>query len=502
MGSPRSAEFIRLVRPRALPGSSPVQQGELSRFSPTPHTFADLGLNTPKGGELAIVALLRKRHLRTMSHPPTYPAMSHPRADPAVNAVAARMVGLNAADPSHARILELGCGSGHHLLPLAARWPGAELVGIDRDTQAIRLARELAAEAGLANVNFHVGDLEDGAGQGRYDFIIAHGVFSWVPDAVKLALLRWISTSLAPNGVAVVSFNVAAGWRVRMPFIAKARAIQQAGDGVEILRALEILREVCETDAARIIVDDIRAKGAAVLANDDFAPVCDPFSLSDFVDLAAHHNLRWLGESVLAENLPVGGANVDESAFIHNPVAMHHALDELGGRTFRSALLCRADATVDAQVSASVVSKFFLSQGKSQDEGDSILMRELESAAPHDVMAGELIVRHGPTMATQIACGIFDGTVAARTHPVAVCSTVPNRPRMDEFRLACARRKLPVVDASHMPCAFPDAHYDLLAQMDGTRTLEELKKIASPELAFDPWIQHLTERGFFGGIGF
>lgn len=48
MGSPRSAEFIRLVRPRALPGSSPVQQGELSRFFPTPHTFADLGLNTPR----------------------------------------------------------------------------------------------------------------------------------------------------------------------------------------------------------------------------------------------------------------------------------------------------------------------------------------------------------------------------------------------------------------------------------------------------------------------
>lgn len=436
-----------------------------------------------------------------MSHAPTYPAMSHPSADPAVNAVAARMVGMQATDPSRARILELGCGSGHHLLPLAARWPEAELVGIDRDAGLIGLARELATEAGLANADFQVGDLEEGTGDGDFNFIIAHGVFSWVPDAVKLALLRRISANLAPNGVAVVSFNVAAGWRVRLPLVEKAQAIQRAGDGVELTRALEILRDVCESDAERVIVDDMLAKGPAVLAHDDFAPVNDPITLADFVALAGHHGLCWLGEGVPADNLPVGGAVVDESAFQNDPVAMHHALDEAGGRTFRSALLCRTDAKVAARVPTSVVSEFFLCRGNSEDDGDPALAGELMSAAPMDVMAGGLIARHGPGMSTRIACGIFDGTVAARTHPPAVRASVPANPRLDELRLACARRKLPIVDARHRPCAFPAAHYDLLARMDGTRTSEELEKIANqscPELAFAPWLQHLAERGFFG----
>jgi len=424
--------------------------------------------------------------------------MSHPSADPAVNAVAARLAGLRVADPSRARILELGCGSGHHLLPLAVRWPEAELVGIDHNPEAIHLARELSAEAGLANVEFRLGDLEHGVGQESFDFIIAHGVFSWVPDATKLALLKGIFTHLAETGVAVVSFNVAAGWRSRMPLIAKTKAIQQAGVGVGVMRALEILREVCDADAERVIIDDMRAKGAAVLAHDDFAPICDSFSLKDFVALAAHEGLRWLGESVPAANLPVGGAVVDESSFDHNPVAMHDALDEAGARTFRSALLCRADAIMESHVSASVVSTFFISPRTSEGAESLAWLDEFRAAAPRGVMAGELIARHGPPMATRIVGAIFDGNLDARTHPLMVRSSIPEYPRMNELRLACARRKLPITDARHLPCVFPDTHYPMLSLMDGTHCLEALQKNAPPELVFEPWIQHLAERGFFG----
>ncbi|MFU8893460.1 MAG: methyltransferase domain-containing protein [Luteolibacter sp.] len=424
--------------------------------------------------------------------------MSHPSADPAVNAVAARLVGLAAADPSRARILEFGCGSGHHLLPLAARWPEAEFTGIDHDPDALELARGLAAEAGLANAVFRVGGLEDWAGQGGYDFIIAHGVFSWVPDVVKLALFRQIHAHLAPSGVAVVSFNVAAGWRHRMPLVAKARAIQQAGEDVDLMRALDILRDVCESDAERVIVDDMMAKGAAVLAHDDFASVCDPFSLADFAALAAHHGLRWLGEGVPADNLPVGDACVDAAAFGDDALAIQNALDEAGGRTFRSVLLCRADAAIAEKVSASVVSSCFLSRGPSPYEGDVVLQRALEVCAPRDVLAGELIDRHGPTIASHVVEAIYQGAVAARTHPAEVRSSVPDRPRMDQLRLACARRMLPIVDARHVPCLFPAAHCEFLGMMDGTRGLADLEKDSPRDLDFQPWMLHLAHRGFFG----
>ncbi len=433
-----------------------------------------------------------------MSRRPVYPAMSHPSADPAVNVIAARLVGLDAADPARARMLEFGCGSGHHLLPLAARWPEAEFIGMDRDSDAIALARALAAEAGLANAHFIAADLETSEGQGKFDFIIAHGVFSWVPDAVKLALLRQIHAHLAANGIAVVSFNVVAGWRSRMPLITKARAIQHAGEDVDLMRALEILRDVCESDAERVVVDDMIAKGPAVLAHDDFAPVCDPFSLADFVALAAHHGMRWLGEGVPADNLPVGDASVDAAAFDHDPLAIQNALDEAGGRTFRSVLLCRADADVAEKVPASVIAAAFLSQGQSRYEGDLMLQRELETSAPRDVPAAELINRHGPAMATCIVGDLYQGAVLARTHPASVRSDVPDRPRMDELRIACARRRLPVVDARHVPCAFPKHHTDFLALMDGTRSLADLEHACPADLDFHPWMRHLAHRGFFG----
>ena len=112
-----------------------------------------------------------------------YPPMSHPLSDPAVSAVAAVMGGLEVAHPRRARILEIGCCSGHNLLPLARRWPESTFVGIDLAERSIAEARERAALAGIENVEFIAGDLRDFEPDGGpFDFIIAHGFFSWVPD--------------------------------------------------------------------------------------------------------------------------------------------------------------------------------------------------------------------------------------------------------------------------------------------------------------------------------
>lgn len=427
-----------------------------------------------------------------------YPAMSHPSADPTTNAVTARLIGLDVEDPARARILELGCGSGHHLLPLAARWPESQFVGVDHDGSAIALARELANEAGLANIKFVVADLAAWkSAEASFDYIIAHGVFSWVPDPVKLALLSQVRFHLAPKGIAVVSFNVAAGWTLRMPLIKKVRLIQQAGEDVELIQALQVLRDVCESDAERVIIDDMFAKGESVLAHDDFATVCDPFSLTDFVSLATHHDLRWLGESLPADNRPVGDAQVDESAFGRDVIGFQNALDEAGGRTFRSALLCRNDVAMPEKVPTSVISNFYLSMGKCRFDGDAAIQRKLVSVIPRDVPAADFIHRHGPVIASQIVADLYQGALVARTHPAAIRSDLPIHPRMDELRLACARRQLPIVDARHISCSFPDAHYEFLSKMDGTRDLEMLRKACPRELNFTPWMEHLSSRGFF-----
>ena len=71
---------------------------------------------------------------------------------------------------------------------------------------------------------------------------------------------------------------------------------------------------------------------------------------------------------------------------------------------------------------------------------------------------------------------------------------------LDPFRLLCAREKIPLVDAWLVPCAFPDHHYGLLAEMDGSKSIAELALRAEklcPDLVFTPWLQHLAARGMF-----
>jgi len=258
----------------------------------------------------------------------TYPAMCHPGADCAVNAAVARKAGLSVESPSSARILEIGCGTGHHILSLACRWPEARFTGLDLSPRAIARARILAKRAKIGNVRFCEVSVLEFEPDSAYDFIIAHGFFSWVPDEVKLGLMDFISKHLAPDGIATVSFNVAAGWRERMPVVEKTRAIQSAGNTDE-MTALSLLRTVTEEKSELAIIDDMLAKGAAVLAYDDFAPVMDPWSLGAFRKLASQKGLAWLGDSV-------SGEKGDD------------AKDNFSKRTFRSEILCHSDAPLSS----------------------------------------------------------------------------------------------------------------------------------------------------------
>jgi trans-aconitate methyltransferase len=344
-----------------------------------------------------------------------YPAMSHPSADPAVNAEVAQAAGLACAEMADARILEIGCGTGHHILSLANRWPGAEWVGVDISAKGISRARRLASEAGLKNGKFCECSILEYEPEGEFECIIAHGVFSWVPDEVKIGLVDFIGKKLAPNGIAVMSFNVAAGWKTRMPVVEKVKAIQELGDTDE-MTALSVMKDVADETEA-VIIDDMLAKGAEVLAFDDFAPVMDAWSLGAVVKLAEASGLKWLGDSVSGERGDDAGDNAAK-------------------RTFRSELFCRADAVLSAMPGASGRPK--------------------------------------------------------------VAATVPDFPKLDSWRLVCARECLPLPDAELKPCMFTFPQFKVLAAMDGKLSVVALAdhaKQVAPDLDFISWLRHVAERG-------
>ncbi|MCL1908106.1 MAG: class I SAM-dependent methyltransferase, partial [Holophagaceae bacterium] len=145
-----------------------------------------------------------------------YLAMPLPQTHPARLAGIAKMLGLSYTPPSKARVLEIGCASGVNLTGMAHYMPEAQFVGIDLSEVQIAEAKKKATTLNADNLTFHHMNLEDlGPDFGEFDYIIAHGVYSWIPPKVRQSLLRLCSERLSNEGIAYVSYNVLPGWRIK-----------------------------------------------------------------------------------------------------------------------------------------------------------------------------------------------------------------------------------------------------------------------------------------------
>ena len=165
---------------------------------------------------------------------------------------------------STARVLEIGCAGGGNLIPFAAAHPQAHVVGIDLSQVQIDQGRARAQALGLDNLELLAGDIArmDLDALGQFDFVIAHGVYSWVPPEVQEALLSAFRRLLAPEGVAYVSYNVYPGWKSKE--ILRDAMLLASGDSTtpdekvrEARGMVDFLEEVASADGvlARVLAD-------------------------------------------------------------------------------------------------------------------------------------------------------------------------------------------------------------------------------------------------------
>jgi len=269
---------------------------------------------------------------------------------PARIATIAGLMGIAAPEPSTARVLEIACGNGGNLLPMAARTPRGRFTGIDLASDAIGVARAFARELGLANVELIDGDLRDlPAGTGTFDYIVAHGFYSWVPGDVRRALFDTIRARLAPDGIAFVSHNVLPGcalrgitWSLLRPHVA---AIADPVAKVAEIRAMA--GRVAEAMAAQPGIAaglaqefrDVADREAFALMHDDFAPVNHPVFLRDIVAEAADHGLAWLADAdPYRHPAPAYGEAMNAWLAGAERIEREHVIDHLRMRRFRESL--------------------------------------------------------------------------------------------------------------------------------------------------------------------
>jgi SAM-dependent methyltransferase len=269
-----------------------------------------------------------------------YPGHPFAQTHPDRLATVATLFGLSPADPAACRLLELGCGDGGNLVPMAYGLPGSTFTGIDVAATAIAHAEELRRELALANLELRRADLAAPGELGTYDFIVAHGVYSWIEPAARDALLAACSAHLAPNGVAYVSYDVLPGGHMREVTRQMLRwHLRDVEDPQErIAQARALLTAVAE--AGQPQAEWALGQTDAALYHDELAEHHEAVPFTDFVAHAERHGLAFLAEAdvfeMQARGLPPGlGAD---------PIAREQYLDFFKGRMFRQTLLCHARA--------------------------------------------------------------------------------------------------------------------------------------------------------------
>jgi SAM-dependent methyltransferase len=258
------------------------------------------------------------------------------------------------------RVLELGCGDGGNLVPMALGLPDASFVGIDAAPGAIARGAELIEALALPNITLHAGAIEDFDPEaGAFDYVIAHGVYSWVRPAARDRLLAICRRALADHGVAYVSYNALPGGRVREALRDMLRfhttelddPAERVGQGRALLRFL-LEGWPAEHDFAAVMrrqAEGVLDRGDASLLHDDLAEVNEPVYFHELVAHAERHALQYLAEAdffemqtgVLAEPVAETLRGVDD------PIRREQYLDFLKGRMFRQTLLCRAEQELD-----------------------------------------------------------------------------------------------------------------------------------------------------------
>jgi SAM-dependent methyltransferase len=283
--------------------------------------------------------------------------------------------GLAPAPVNECRTLEIGCGSGGNLLPMAYELPRSEFVGIELASAPAAAARAMARALGLQNVRIVRQDFRKvGRELGEFDYIVVHGLYSWTPSPARDDLMALCRARLAPNGIAFISYNVYPGRHLRQMLrgmmlyhTGGSPNAQDARGLLEVLRAQAMLtpawRSLLEEE-----IDETLARDPASLVHDDLAAVNDAVWFHEFADHASRHRLRYLGDAHLHESVDARGALAEVS----DPIAREQYLDFLKLRRFRQTLLCRAESKPWPQPRASRIPRLAFS-APARPDGDFLV---------------------------------------------------------------------------------------------------------------------------------
>lgn len=291
-----------------------------------------------------------------------YKSMPFPYTTPATLEAYAALVGVSAPNPKTARVLELGATYGGNIISQALFNSDATFVGIELSQEQVEKGNEVIANAGLTNVSLIQSDIASiGSEIGTFDYIIAHGVYSWVDDGVKDALLRLIDEHLAEDGIAYISYNTYPGWhtmdevrqlmmfsnRDKAQFNHKEKVLH--GKTVGSIVGSQILKydNLKERNSKFLgALRSVMQKDEYYVGHDHLEPNNDPVYFYQFNDHLGAHNLAYLCDADLTlsmvRSFDADIADTLDKLALNDHVAQEQYLDFMLDTTFRKSIICKA----------------------------------------------------------------------------------------------------------------------------------------------------------------
>ncbi|MFZ0007205.1 MAG: class I SAM-dependent methyltransferase [Steroidobacteraceae bacterium] len=456
-----------------------------------------------------------------------YPGKFYPQSSPERLATLATLYGLTPAAVAHCRVLELGCGDGGNLIPLAYHFPESRFLGVDLSAGAIERGRSVIAQLGLANIELRALDIAAlPSDVGTFDYIISHGVLSWVPEPVRERMLEICAHQLAAHGVVYLSYNTLPGGYVRAfardlmrlhtdHITDPALKTREARAAIELLLAA-MPADRLERELVRRTLVPYEGKDY-FLFHDLLAEVHDPVYFLDFMEAAAAHGLQFISESSPASSRT---AHLPEAvrrslAALPDRLQREQYLDFINARRFRQTVLCRSEHKLDLEVTPQRMERLLIACAAKPIQADA----DVRSSARLEFRRGEAIfgfsqpipkalfmvlAEHYPKrlrfsqlrecicaklampaaelkleddarLVQQLVSSFVNGIVELHVHPFECRREVSARPTASALARIQAEMGVSLVAADLTTFAVPDGLLrTLVSLLDGTRDFEGL----------------------------
>ncbi|MCA9190909.1 MAG: methyltransferase regulatory domain-containing protein [Planctomycetales bacterium] len=474
-----------------------------------------------------------------------YPSGPQPLTHPRHLSMIGTLFGFPAVKVDQCRVLEIGCAGGGNILPMAFELPQSRFVGIDISARQINEACESAKRLALDNIEFQRRDiLELNADFGQFDYIICHGVFSWVPKQVQDHILSLGKQLLGPQGIMYVSYNTYPGWHMRG--IARdmlayhARKFETIGEKLAQGRSLldflihsPDLRDETYRQILKDEVEHLTGHHDAYIFHEHFEENNTPLYFHEFFERVTAHELRYLGDANVPELMK---ADFDEATQkLMRDVSLleqEQFTDFLTARTFRRSLVCHPDQPLDRNIGPIRLTglSFALAEPLQIEGEDALattfvgqtkkiatdhpfleaLLCELVKSWPSWVTVEELVYRARDVLEddtdSDLEDSVFEdlllllarGVVLASPNPTQLATSAGPLPKVSGFvRAQCTTGRSVVTNLRHAAVSLSPWHQHLCSFLDGSHSREDLRlELQRFSLAGEPVLPNSSSKVF------